>query len=418
MRPTTWSSLLMALSLKDPQQLDFLAEILQFPAPANAMEFEYQVGNIDLSDVVAEAEWGRPDDERPAQELILRVKESLDPEEVRNADVYVYLNIADLRIRQFAGRVLSISSGRVRSELRAVTAGYWLDKQRLPGSVSYANIGPSQVIYDCVRRMTRYELAWMDLEEVSAPKFKAVAENTFDKRNKLADPIGQAVTAGELFFYDSVYNAPVLRRDRSPAEATEFLHEYVVGEDIDPDDFLPEIAGDEYYSVVATREVGGEIEDLFDPILIPESTAPVDAVYEVEVSDDTSTAGQDAHQLAVEAANRFAMGGATVSFTVDWIHPLMTDGDFISILEPFDYNGVSGHRRWAAKVIRQRKTHEKVHMFESVEMVKTSLAYDKPKRLSQLPPTPPEGPGDPVEPEVGLAPSDTLAPSDSLAPSG
>lgn len=408
----------MALALRDPQQLEFLTEILQFPIPANAMELEYLVGPRDFTDVVAEAEWGRPDDERPARELILRLKESLDPEEFRNADVYVYLNIADIRIRQFAGEVLSIVSGRARSELTAVTAGYWLDKQRLPGSVSYANTGPSQVIYDAVRRMTRYDLAWMDLEEVGAPKFKAVAENTFDKRNKLADPIGQAVTAGELFFYDSVYNAPVLVRDRSPAEAVDILHEYTVGEDISADEFLPEIAGDEYHSVVATREVNGEIEDLFEPILIPESTAPEDAVYEVEVSDDTTTATKDAHTLAVEAANRFAMGGATVSFTVDWIHPLMTDGDFISILEPFDYGERTGHRRWIAKVIRQRGTNEKKHLFESVEMVKTALVYDEPLRIPQLTPTPPEGPGDPVEPEEGLAPSDSLAPSDTLAPSG
>jgi hypothetical protein len=409
----------MALSLRDPQQAEFLAELLQYPTPANAMEFEYLVGTRDLSDVVAEAEWGRTDDERPAQELILRVKESLDPEEIRNENVYVYLNIADMRIRQFAGEVLTVTSGRVRSEIRAVTAGYWLDKQRLPGSVSYANIGPSQVIYDAVRRMTRYDLAWMELEEVSAPKLKAIAENTFDKRNKLADPIGRAVTAGELFFYDNAYNAPVLTRDRSPAEATEFLYEYVVGQHIDPDEFLPEIAGDEYHSVVATRETaGGEIEDLFEPIIIPDSTAPEDAVYEVEVSDDTDTAGKDAHTLAVEAANRFAMGGATVSFNVDWIHPLMLDGDFITILEPFDYNGRSGHRRWAAKVVRQRKTHEKVHLFESVEMVKLSLAYDEPRRVPQLRPTPPEGPGEPEEPELGLAPSNSLAPSDTLAPSG
>ena len=58
--------------------------------------------------------------------------------------------------------------------------------------------------------------------------------------------------------------------------------------------------------MVATREVGGEIEDLFEPILVPDSTAPEDAVYEVEISEDTETAGKDAWTLAVEAANRFA----------------------------------------------------------------------------------------------------------------
>jgi hypothetical protein len=412
----------MAVSLRDPQQAEFLAEILQYPTPANAMEIEYLVGSRDLSDVVAEAEWGRTDDERPAQELILRVKESLDPEEIRNENVYVYLNIADMRIRQFQGQVLTVAAGRARTEIRAVTAGYWLDKQRFPANstVSYADVAPSEVVYDCVRRMTRYDLAWMDLEEVSAPKFKAISENVFDSRNMLADPIGQAVTSAELFFIDSSFNAPILSRDRSPAEAVELLYEYVVGEDIDPDEFIPEIAGDEYYSVVATTEVNGKVEDLFEPIIIPDSTAPEDAVYGVEVSDGTTTAGKDAHQLAVEAANRFAMGGASVSFNVDWIHPLMVDGDFISILEPFDYNGVSGHRRWVAKVIRQRKTHEKIHLFESVEMVKIALVYDKPRRVPQLTPTPPEGSGggngDP-EPE-GLAPSNNLAPSNELAPSG
>lgn len=39
----------------------------------------------------------------PAQELTLRVKMRIDPDEIRNEQAYVYINIADVRIRQFGG---------------------------------------------------------------------------------------------------------------------------------------------------------------------------------------------------------------------------------------------------------------------------------------------------------------------------
>jgi hypothetical protein len=404
----------MSIKLDNPDRSAFLDEILKKPAPANAMRPEYHVGTYDFTEYVLEAEWGRPDDERPAQELILRVKMSIDPNEIRNEHVYVYLNVADIRITQFSGRVLSVRAGRARTEIVAVTGGYWLDKQRLPGVISYADVGPSEVIADCVKRMTRYDLAWMALEEVSGPKFPITDESTFDKRNKLSDPIGIAVSTAELFFTDSVYNAPSLTRDRSAAEATEVLHEYVVGEDIEQDDFLPEILGDEYYSVVATREANGEVEDLFEPVLIPDSVAPVDAVYEITVDEESSTAIPDAYALAVEAATRFGMGGATVSFSVKWIHPLMEDGDFISIVEPFVYGNKSGTRYWIGKVVRQRKTNELIHLFESVEMIRQSTTYDEPTKVGRLSPsvavdTPIPG---------ALYPSDSLYPSDTFYPAG
>ncbi len=407
----------MSLTLYDPDQREFLGDILLSLSPAGAMRPEYHVGEYDLTELVLEAEWGRPDDERPAQELTLRVKQSIDPDEIRNESVYVYLNIGDVRIRQFAGRVLGVTAGRARTEIRAVTGGYWLDKQRFPATVSYANVAPSDVVYDCVSRMSRYDLSWMDLEEIPGPKLKADGSSLFDKRSKLADPIGAAVSAGQLFFADSAYNAPVLTRDRSPAEALEILHEYVVGEDINPDEFLPEVAGDEYYSVVATRDSGGLTVDLFEPVLVPDSTAPVDAVYEIEVTDDTATATSDAYTLAVQAANRFAMGGATVSFTVKWIHPLMVDGDFISIVEPFEHGERSGTRHWVAKVIRQRKTNELTHLFESVEMVRTGITYEDTSKVGALA----NGRGHrfpTTSDATALYPSETLYPSDTLYPGG
>lgn len=378
----------MPIPLYDESDRAFLNDILRSESPASAMRPEYFAGEHDLTDLVLEAEWGRPDDERPAQELTLRVKESLDPDEIRNQVAYVILTIGDMRIRQFTGRVLGVTPGRVRSEIRAVTGGYWLDKLRFGETVSYADVSPTEVVYDCVSRNERYDLRWLDLEDIPGPKLKRDNSSLYTARSYLSDPIGAAVGAAELFFTDSPYNAPLLVRDRNAAEATEVLHEYVVGVDIEPEDFLPEIASDEYFAVVAYRDVNGIPTELFDPIEIDGSTAPVDATYEIEVTDSTETADADAYTLAVEAANRFAGGEATVSFSVDWIHPLMLDGDFISIVEPFIYGTKSGVKNWIGKVVRQRKTNEVTHLFESVEMVRRSITYNQQSKVSAMPSRP------------------------------
>lgn len=380
----------MPLKLYDASEQEFLDYVLSSEAPASAMRLEYHVGEHVFSESpledepVIEAEWGRTDDDRPAQELTLRIKESINPEEIRNASAYVFLNVGDLRIRQFSGQVLGVTPGRVRTEIRAVTGGYWLDKVRRGETVSYANVSCREVVADCVSRLDRYDLRRMDLGEDAGPKLKRQDSTLFQINASLADPIAAAVDEGDRFFTDSPYNAPLLTKDRGPAEATEVLHEYVVGEDIDPLEFEPELASDEFYAVVAYREVNGIVEELFDPILVPGSNAPVGAMYEVEVTDESLTAGEDAYHLGIQVANRVALGQATVNFSVRWIHPLLMDGDFISIVEPFVEGGRSGVRRWVAKVIRQRKTHDLRQLFESVEMVRVGTTYDTLREVKGL----------------------------------
>jgi hypothetical protein len=144
----------VSLNLRDPEQREFIDEILSSLAPANAMRLEYHVGGYDLTDFILEAEWDRTDDERPAQESTLRVKMSIDPDEIPNEQAYVYINIANVHIRQFGGQVLEVTTGRARTEVRVVTGGYWLDKQRLPAVVSYANVSHSAVIKDCLTSET------------------------------------------------------------------------------------------------------------------------------------------------------------------------------------------------------------------------------------------------------------------------
>ena len=79
---------------------------------------------------------------------------SIDPDEIPNEQAYVYINIANVRIRQFGGQVLEVTTGRARTEVRVVTGGYWLDKQRFPVVVSYANVSPSALIKDCLTSET------------------------------------------------------------------------------------------------------------------------------------------------------------------------------------------------------------------------------------------------------------------------
>lgn len=67
----------MSLTLRDPEQREFIGEILSSLVPANAMRLEYRVGGYGLTDFILEAEWDRTDDERPAQESTLRVKMSI-----------------------------------------------------------------------------------------------------------------------------------------------------------------------------------------------------------------------------------------------------------------------------------------------------------------------------------------------------
>lgn len=179
--------------------------------------------------------------------------------------------------------------------------------------------------------------------------------------DKLSRPIAAAVEEAELFFRDSPYNSPLCHRDRGPAEATEVLHEFVVGIHIDPDDFQPESTSDDYYDVViyTTDATTGDVVYVTDPILIPGSSAPVGAGYEIPVSDDTTTGPDDAYALGTKVASRLIHGESTVTVPIKFPLPLLVDGDFLSITEPFNEGGRTGTRNWIAQVDIATERHDK-----------------------------------------------------------
>jgi hypothetical protein len=315
------------------RELDALRIVLDSRSPASKMRYHYVAGPVDLTPWIVEGQWGRPAAESPAREFTGRFKLPL-PQELRREtltiDLVVSTHVGELTFRRFTGRIRTLVSRR----------GY----------------SPSDIVWDAVTRATSagvYDFLYADIEPVDGPKVRREEFLAISKVDKLSRPIGAAVEEADLFFRDSPLNSPLCHRNRGPAEATEVLYEYVVGRHIDPTDFDAAATSDDYYDVVIYRRDAdtGAIDYLIDPILIPDSSAPVGAGYEIEVTDESATSEDDAYVLATKVASRLEHGESTAGFTTKFPHPLLVDGDFISIPEPFEEGGRRGMRYWIAEVL-------------------------------------------------------------------
>ncbi len=341
-----------------PAQKGALDAVLRSRDPAGAMMYHYRLGGVDLTPYVTEAEWGRQGADQPAITFTGKFKTSLH-ESLKSERLVVNLEVKTLEgpllFRRFTGEVDEMIVRRGFTTIEAQSGGYWLDKIRFDeDGVSYVDVAPSDIIWDVVTRAAAsgvYDLGFTNIETVDSPKVRREEFLTITKVDKLARPLDAAVEEAELFFRDSPYNAPVCSKDRGPAEAQDVMQEYIVGVHIDPEVFEPATTSDEYYDVIAYRtNDAGDIEYLFDPILIPNSNAPKGVGYEISVSDLSETSVEDAFAQAQKAASRLIHGESTATLPVAWPHPLMVDGDFISVIEPFDEGGRRGTRYWIAEV--------------------------------------------------------------------
>jgi hypothetical protein len=339
-----------------------LEDVLRSRAPASSMRLEYYAGTRDLNPQedrkgVIEAEWGRPDAERPALEFTGTFRETLPlslRKEKLTVDLVVETALGEHSFRRFTGDIRRVTPTPAGTIIQAASGGYWLDKVRFGEVQSYVNVAPSAVVWDAVTRAAEagvYDLRHAEIEYVAGPKVRREEFLLNLPMDKLARPVSAAVEEGELFFRDSPLNAPLSHRDRGPAEAESVEWEYIVGRDTEPVDFRPETEGDEFYDVVCYRTLAsGNQELLFDPIKIAGSTAPIGAGYEINVSDESDTATDDTYQMAAEAALRLRDGESTSTQSIKWIHPLLVDGDFVGWTEPFDEATRAGTRIWIAKI--------------------------------------------------------------------
>lgn len=383
----------LAVSLT-PNLRAALNSVLTQRAPANKMRFQYFLGSYDLTPYVIEAEWGRTGSDQPAIAFTGRFKRTV-PEALKNETMNVNLEIetseGPVVVRRFSGRVDELMIRRGLTTVEAQTGGFWLDKIRFDeDGVSYTDWPLSSVVWDVVTRAASagvYQMSFADIETVEGPSIRRDEFLAISRIDKLSRPLDAAVEEGELFFRDSPYNAPLCHRDKGPAEASDVLVEYVIGVDVDPDGFEPAATSDQFYDVVVyqTDPDTGAITYLFEPILIPNSLAPKGVGYEISVTDDTPTAQEDAYALAQKVAGRLIHGESTARFALQWPHPLMVDGDFVSIVEPFQEAERSGSRYWIGQVEVNTQRHDLTSEIE-VTMVRRREAEDPVVVVGALPP--------------------------------
>lgn len=376
-----------------------LNAVLQSRSPASYMRLEYYAGS-ELLGVTSredelgavEAEWGRPDAERPALEFTGMFREIYDPDDLRRevlrVDLIVETALGGFRFRRFTGPIRRVAPSRIGTRIQAASGGYWLDKIRFDETVAFTNVEPSEVVWRCVLLASEagaYDYNYADIEYVPGPKVRREEFLVNTKVDKLARPIAAAVEEGDLFFRDSPYNAPMCHRARGPAEADEVVWTYRVGEDVDEEEWEPETDGDEYDAVLCYRVTpDGQIEYLFDPIKIEGSVAPERASYEINISDESDTSNADAYHLATEAALRLRDGESTTTQTLPWIHPLLVDGDFVAWTQPFDTGTRAGTRHWIGQVNPIKETSE-LEQEQSLIMVRRREEYDPVPTVLALP---------------------------------
>ncbi len=139
-----------------------------------------------------------------------------------------------------------------------------------------------------------------------------------------------------------------------PREAVDVLWHYKADEDFDGETFKPEPIGHEFSSVLVTREIDEELERIIE-VPISGSKAPRKSRYKINFSGEDDPGDTMAIQQGILTATWMEGGEASVGLEMDWVNPLIEDGDHISLEASFDTGAKRGTRHFIGQIQSSKK---------------------------------------------------------------
>lgn len=342
--------------------------ILRDPYAGSKTEYSLRIGGKDyrLLDRVRSATREENDDQGIGISLQVTVAGHLPPEMARKR-VELDLIYGEERVRRFTGRSLAPRPEGVNTVVTAYTGGFWLDKIKLNKYREFSGQTPYDVSYEMLNRMP-YDKEFIEVPEVLTPAFyRRARRQVLNSQNQLVDvatgdqgyppwtacgqPLVDVAGQANLSFRDNALNGCTgyLKRVRTPKPVWHFELRGSELELSEPKD----LETGPWYDVVIFRQKPDSIEPdiLAGPEVVPDSEAPVDATLWLETSDQTPAATTNAIQALTDTLDGLTGVRRRGAWSRKLIHPYLTRGTAISILQEDEDDDGAVERRWEGTLV-------------------------------------------------------------------
>jgi hypothetical protein len=318
-------------------------EALRSEAAASLTTYELTIGGEDYT--------GRIDEVViDASDVALLVDVTLDgklPDSAQGRTVSLDVLIDDVPVRRFTGRALRPERHALYTDLRGASAGYWLERVKLNEKLSFSGRAPELICYEMLHRVPAYEFGLVRVDPLPVPAIKreSTLGEGFEPSASVMDVLEAVNAEVEIDARDTTRGGHRVRRKPTLEEAASPVWEFVVGRDIDPENFSHEREEDEYHDVAVYRATDSGDEELAR-VAVPDSLAPKGATLYHQISDESASAHTNARQTAYDLASRLKYGRHKFSATLEFAHVLLERGDPIAFRERTD----EGETVWIALV--------------------------------------------------------------------
>lgn len=294
--------------------------------PASKAEYELKVDGLEVSRYANDPEIVC-DKDSPG----LSLEDEIDFElgDVWGSKVECDVLISGVRTPVFRGEARRPKQMLGETYLACASPGYWISKIYLPEDMDFIKEEPWSIAHQALY-YTPY--SHISVDEVSSPRISRSGEDRFRRYvDSVKDVIDTVSDESSLRLRDRADESGYLYREPDLAGGGDVVWSLTVGVDVRFADFQPERNDAEYSRVVGYHEdENGEVEVLAD-VSIPNSRAPIHAVFPISVSEEDK---DRASEMAYRAANRLAYGEYEQEIPLLYIHPLLERGDLIHISQP------------------------------------------------------------------------------------
>lgn len=334
-------------------QRERLTALMETPELAAAQtRYTLRVGPVDYTNRVRGL--SRPAADGPAVVLNVTVAGNV-PLEIQDEAVVLTVRIGSgseaIEYLAFKGRLLEPSPDDIDSDLKAATGGYWLAELKFTEETQYPGFWPSTALRDILRRCPYDRVALPEVREpliVASDDPDTVFNTSYDFPTELAEAVGNIEEEAEVTVWDRPENVGSAVLQKSLESPGEIAAEWVVGRHIRKGEFRYSGAFESSYSAVWVWRTEEARPVVMQKVPIRNSNAPADAILDVEITDQSPEAYENAYRKAYRLASQASYSEWKLTeLTTVMIDPRAERGSTVAISEDIrTYERAKVRRRW------------------------------------------------------------------------
>lgn len=276
------------------------------------------------------------------------------PLSIRDESVRLEAEIGGVRLGDvYRGRLVRPAPGVIESALAANTGGYWLGELSFEEETSFLGARPDTVLRSVLRRCPYGRVLGPQVESPAFTRSDDSEDSTFsyDALDKLSDATEAVEDEADLRVWDLPENVGSWTPEKSLESPGEVVAEWEVGRHIRRDKeadgfrYAGNFEAGHSHVVVWRQSTEGGPREILQKVPIRGSKAPAGAWLDVQVSDQTPEAYEDAYRRAYRIASRESRGSggwALEALETVMLDPRVKRGSTVAVTEAVKEASVSG----------------------------------------------------------------------------